>query len=250
MREEHDLLLVHGDTVRFGKVFLHVGQVVCDFFLAVLAPYERRYVFHRSRTVKGVHGYKVREHGRTQFAQIFLHAWRFVLEHAYRIAALEQLVCLRVVYRYLVGIYTYAETRFDEVYRVVYQGKSLKAEKVHFQQAGGLDHFVVELRDEHFRVFGRSHRYVLAYVRRSYYDAAGMYAQALYRAFDDFGLVYYPGSGVATLGQFLESVRLVYLFLFVFQFVAKVRFGQFEQFCEAHIGDFLSQFVHFGRREA
>ena len=63
-RQKHHLLLVHSNAIGVLEVFLHARDVVLNLFLAILTGNERGDVIHRSRTIKGVHGYKVLEDSR------------------------------------------------------------------------------------------------------------------------------------------------------------------------------------------
>ncbi len=55
--QEHDLFLVHGDTVSILEVFLHLRYVILDGVAPVLTLNELRDILHGPRTVKRVHGY-------------------------------------------------------------------------------------------------------------------------------------------------------------------------------------------------
>ena len=117
--EEHDLLLVYGDSVSVLEVFLHARDVVLYLGRVALALDELRYVVHRARTVEGVHGYEVLEYGRMQLAKVFLHAGRLELERAYGAAFAVQLVRIGVVYRYGVKVDNLARSQADVLHRLL-----------------------------------------------------------------------------------------------------------------------------------
>ena len=62
--EEHDLLLVHRDTIGVLEVFLHDGDVIGHGFESLLTFDELRDIIHRSGTVEGVHSDEVADDGR------------------------------------------------------------------------------------------------------------------------------------------------------------------------------------------
>ena len=102
--QKHDLLLVHGNAVSILQVLLHARNIVGDRFLSQLTVNKSRDVLHRTRTVKGVHGNNVFEHGRLQFAQVFLHTGRLELERADGIATAIEFVSEFIVDRYMVDV--------------------------------------------------------------------------------------------------------------------------------------------------
>ena len=59
--KKHHLLLIHGDSVGVLEVLLHARDVVGDGGFAVFTCDEVWDFIHRTRTIKGVHGYKVLE---------------------------------------------------------------------------------------------------------------------------------------------------------------------------------------------
>ena len=81
--QQHHLLLIHRDTVCVFQILLHTRYVVFHRFTPLFTVDKVGYIIHRPRTVKRIHGDKVLECGRLQFAQILLHAGRFELERPY-----------------------------------------------------------------------------------------------------------------------------------------------------------------------
>ena len=96
-RQQHHLLLVDGDAVGVLEVLVHLGDIVDDGALAVLALDKVGDVVHGARTVEGVHGYEVLEGGGLQLAQVFLHARRLELEGSDGTSLAVKLIRLGVV---------------------------------------------------------------------------------------------------------------------------------------------------------
>ena len=44
LRKQHDLFLVHGDTIGFGQIFFHISQVKFDLLFTIFSGYEIRNV--------------------------------------------------------------------------------------------------------------------------------------------------------------------------------------------------------------
>ncbi len=73
-RQKHDLFLIDGYSISVLQILLHHWDIVDNRSLPMLTGNELRNIVHGTRTVEGVHGYKVLESGGLQFAQVFLHA--------------------------------------------------------------------------------------------------------------------------------------------------------------------------------
>ena len=58
-RKQHHLFLVDSDAVCVFEICLHLGDIILDFFLPLLAGDKLGYVVHRPGTIEGVHGYGV-----------------------------------------------------------------------------------------------------------------------------------------------------------------------------------------------
>ena len=107
-REQHHLFLIDGNAVGILEIGLHLGDIVFDFFLTLLAGDKLGDIVHRTRAVEGVHGDEVLEHRRLKLAQIALHTRRLKLERTHRGTARVEVVGLGVVDRYIVDVYLYA----------------------------------------------------------------------------------------------------------------------------------------------
>ena len=99
LRRLHHLFLVDEDAVGFGEDAFEQRVRIFDCRAAVLAVAEQRDVVHRSRPVERDERDDVAEAGRPNGGQGPPHAFGFQLEHADRVAALEQLVNRRIVPR-------------------------------------------------------------------------------------------------------------------------------------------------------
>ena len=106
--EQHDLLLIDGNTVGVFKVFFAGIEVVCDGLQSVFAFDELWNVVHRSWTIEGIHGDEIFENCWMEFFQIFPHAGRFELECADCSAFLVEFVCQFVIDGDVVYVYVYA----------------------------------------------------------------------------------------------------------------------------------------------
>ena len=98
-RKQHQLLLIHGDAIRFFQAFLHRRQVVGNRLASRFPGDKARDIIHRPRPVQRIHGDQVLEPARPQIAQMLLHAVRFELEGPGRVTPAEQLKCLFIVQR-------------------------------------------------------------------------------------------------------------------------------------------------------
>ena len=195
-REEHHLLLVDRDAVGVLQILLHAGNVVCDWFLAVLTGDERRDVVHRSRAVEGVHGDEVFEHRGTQLAQILLHTCRLELERADGASLLIELVCEFVVDRYCVEVER--EAVVGEAYvlnGLLHDRQGGESEEVHLDESGLLDDVSVVLCGEQLMswvalVFSRRHRHPVADGVAADDGAAGVDARSANGALEHLCVLY------------------------------------------------------------
>ena len=123
---------------------------IFDRHPAVLAVAEQRNVVHRTRPVKRDERDDVAETGRADRGQGPPHALRFQLEHADRVAALEQLIDRRVVPGQRAEIDLDALLG-EQSLAFLQHRKRLQAQEVELHQARRLDIFHVELGDRHVR---------------------------------------------------------------------------------------------------
>ena len=121
-----------------------------DRLAAVLAGAEGRNIVHRTGPVERDQGDDVAEIVRLHRRQGAPHPLRFQLEHADRLAALEQLVDRLVVPRQAVEFASTPRLR-QHLDRLAQHRQRLEAEEVELHQAGRLDIFHVELGDRHVR---------------------------------------------------------------------------------------------------
>ena len=119
-RQEHHLLLIDGDAVGVLQIFLHAGDVIFNFLLAVLTRNKLRDIVHWSRTVEGVHGNEILEDRGVQLTQIFLHARRLKLERSHRPSLLIELERHLVIYRYGVEVKGEAMRYLDVLHRLLH----------------------------------------------------------------------------------------------------------------------------------
>ena len=99
LRRLHHLFLVDEDAVGFLEHAFEHRVRVSELGAAVLAVAEHRDVVHRARPVERDERDDVAERGRAHRRERAPHAFGFELEHADRVAALEQFVDLRIVPR-------------------------------------------------------------------------------------------------------------------------------------------------------
>ena len=119
-RQEHHLLLIDGDAVGVLQIFLHAGDVIFNFLLAVLTRNKLRDIVHWSRTVEGVHGNEILEDRGVQLTQIFLHARRLKLERSHRPSLLIELERHLIIYRYGVEVKGEAMRYLDVLHRLLH----------------------------------------------------------------------------------------------------------------------------------
>ena len=202
LRQQHHLLLVHCDPVGLLEVFFARVEVIRDELLPVL-PLDKRWdVLERPRTVQRVHRNEVTEHRGLQILEVLLHPRGFVLEDANGLAALEELVGLRVVEREAVRVEVEAVAVLDVAHRVLDDGQSLQAQEVHFEETGVFGNGVVKLRASHVAVLSDCDRHVVGNVGRSDDDAAGVDARVAQAPFEDAGGL----EGLAFKGRLLRQL--------------------------------------------
>ena len=63
-RQEHDLFLIHGNSISIFEIHLHLGDGVLDRRLAMFTLDKIGNVLHRPRTIQSVHSYEVFERRR------------------------------------------------------------------------------------------------------------------------------------------------------------------------------------------
>ena len=117
---------------------------------AVLAVAEHADIVHRAGAVERDQRDDVAERGRADGRQRAAHAFGFQLEHADRVAALEQFVDLGIVPRQRVEVDVDA-LRGEHFLRALEHRQRLQAEEVELHQPRRLDIFHVELGDRHVR---------------------------------------------------------------------------------------------------
>ena len=100
----------------------------------MLAVDEVRYVIHRTGTVKGIHGDKILEGRRLQFAKVFLHTRGLELERADRPSVTIKLVCGRIFNVNLVDVNVDTQTIMDDTDGFVDDTEGFQPEEVHLDQ--------------------------------------------------------------------------------------------------------------------
>ena len=146
----HHLLLVDEDAVGLLQHLLEQRMGIFDRLAAVLAGAEHRDIVHRAGPVERDERDDVAEIVRLHRRQRAPHPLRFELEHADRLAALEEGVDLGIVPGDAVEIDVDA-ARGQHLDRFPQHGQGLQAEKVELHQPRGLDIFHVELGHRHVR---------------------------------------------------------------------------------------------------
>ena len=117
--------MVYRDPVRLLQVLFARVEVIRDGLLPVLPLDERRDVLERSWAVQGIHRDEVAEDRGLQILEVLLHPRGFVLEDADGLAALKELVGLRVVEREAVRIEVNAVAVLDVAHRVLDDGQGM-----------------------------------------------------------------------------------------------------------------------------
>ena len=93
------MFLIHQNTIRIFERIAHTFMQIGNFLLPVLAADKAVNKLYRPRAVQRHHGDDVFEMRRLERPQIAFHARRLKLEHACRVAALEQLIRLFIIKR-------------------------------------------------------------------------------------------------------------------------------------------------------
>ena len=97
MRRLHHLFLIDEDPIGLLQDRLEQGVWIFNRFPAILAMAEHRDIVHRPRPVERHERDDVFKAGRPYSGQRAPHTLGFQLEHAYRVASLEQRVHVRIV---------------------------------------------------------------------------------------------------------------------------------------------------------
>ena len=248
--EQHDLLLIDGDTISVIEVFLHDGDIVRHRFDTLFALDELRYIIHRSRTIEGVHGDEITDDGGFQFAQIFLHTGRLELEHSYCATLLEKFVSQFIVNGYMIDVDIDATCFLDITQALLDDRERDESKEVHLNQTHRLHHMAVVFGNKHTfltgLIFYGTQRREVRQVIRTDDHAASMYAHLADCSFQSRCIFQHrPRVGITHLVlalQFLDvliAVAQVHLWLFC-------AFGQtFEhRIREITVGDHSFQLVH------
>ena len=251
--EEHDLLLIDGDAVGVLQVLLHAGEIVLDGLLAVLTLDELRDVGDRAGTIEGVHGDEVLEGGGLEFAQVFLHAWRFKLEGANGVAIAIELVGGGVFDADFVDIDLNAERLADVGDGLADDGERLEAEEVHLDETRLLNHLALVLGAVEFLarllVVGSRYGHPVRNVVAADDETAGVDTRIADVALEHLGIAervahhgVAAGFGLAQLGDGGNGIGKVHL-----GNLAVGTFGQFvgDEFAKA-VADIKRQLLHTG----
>ena len=179
--QQHHLLLIHRDTVCVFQILLHTRYVVFHRVTSLFTVDKVGYIVHRSRTVKRIHGNKVLECGRLQFAQILLHAGGFELERPDGASVAIQTIGGRVRNVQCVHVYFHPETVVDVGLAFLDDGKGLQPQKVHLDQSRVFNHGTFVLRTaellSRFLVLGCADRHPIGHVVTTDDHTAGMHAR-------------------------------------------------------------------------
>ena len=238
LAEQHDLLLVHGDAVGLGEVFLTSVEVVLDRLLAVLPADKRRDVLQRTRSVQRVHGNEVRKLSGLEVLEVALHAHGLVLENAHGFSALEEFVGGGVVQGEGLRVQLNPAAPFDIAHGVLDDGQGLEPQEVHFEQPGILRDGVVELGADHVAVLGRGDGDELGDVVWRDDHPTGVNAGIANRPFDDPGFFEHFGFQSRAVVNRLDGIDLVEPLLSAELFL-KGLVVQFEQLGQGDVGHLL-----------
>ena len=150
LRGLHHLFLIDEDAVGLGQDAFEQRMRIFDRLGALLAAAEARDIVHRARAVERDERDDVAEIGRPHRRQRAPHPFRFELEHADRVAALEQLEHAGIVHRQRAEI-DLDTAPGEQLDAHLEDRQRLETEKVELHQPGALDIFHVELRHRHVR---------------------------------------------------------------------------------------------------
>ena len=148
LRGLHHLFLIDEDAIGFFEDRLQQDVRIFNLFLAVLAAPEHRDIVHRAGTIERHQRDDVAEIGRAHRGQRLAHAFGFQLEHADRVAALEQFIDLGIVPGERVEIDRDAAP-LEQLHRLLQHRQRLEAEKVELHQPRAFDELHVELGHRH-----------------------------------------------------------------------------------------------------
>ena len=159
----------------------------------MLTTNKLRYIAHWSRTVKGIHGYKVLKDGRLQFSQVFLHTSRLKLESTDGASLLIELIGLGVINRYRVKVYVNTQRLLDIGTSLLQLRESLQSQEVHLNQSCRLDNVSIILRTIGLRIFkvgivGSRHRHPVADRVAADDKATSMDASTTHRTLEHLGI--------------------------------------------------------------
>ena len=248
LAEQHHLLLIYGDAVGLGQVFLTCCEVVSDWLLPMFTAHESRDVLQRAGPVERVHGDQVGELRGLELLEVALHAYRLILEDAHRLPALEQRICGLVIEREGLGIELHPAPLADVLHRILDDGQGAQPEEVHLEQARILGHGVVELRADHVAVLGGGDGHEVGDVVRRDDDPAGVDAGVADRPLDDARLADDLALEVIPVVDGLHGVGHVEPLLAP-QFFLELLVAQLEQLGERDVGHLLGQLVRLVVRE-
>src|SRR5659263_36918 len=95
--EKHYLFLIDCNTVCITEIILHSWNRIVYFFCAMFPSYEFWYVFHRTRPVQGIHGYKILKAVWFKFPEVSFHPGRFKLKDTRCLTLAEHLKSLTII---------------------------------------------------------------------------------------------------------------------------------------------------------
>ncbi len=121
---------------------------IFNLLLPVLAAPEHGDIVHRTGPIERHERDDVAEIGRTHGGQRLAHPFRFQLEHAHRVAPLEQIINGAVIPAERIKLHRNAACR-QQLHRLLQHRQGLEAQKVELHKAGPFDIFHVELGDRH-----------------------------------------------------------------------------------------------------
>ena len=150
LRGLHHLFLIDEDAVRFGQYLFEQGMRVDDLLGPLLAATEAGDIVHRTRPIERHERDDVAEIGRAHRRQRAPHALRFQLEHADRVALLQQAIGRLVVPGERAEI-DLDPTFGEQLHRLLQDRQGFQTQEVELHQPRALDELHVELRDGHVR---------------------------------------------------------------------------------------------------
>ena len=151
LRGLHHLFLIHENPVGLGQDPFEERMRIFDLRTPVLTVTEHRDIVHRTRSIERYERNDVAKSGRLNGRQRPPHPFGFELEHANRVALLQQRIDGLVIPPEIVEIGPVSLARFDEVERALQYRQCLEPEKVELHQPCRFGIFHVELRHGHVR---------------------------------------------------------------------------------------------------